>query len=758
MKDTLTYPIAGNETERLGCLHELKILDTPIDPDFEHIVDLACAIFEVPIALVSLVDESRQWFKAKRGIDQCETARGHAFCNYTIVGQDVFAVEDAAQDSRFKDNALVTNAPAIRFYAGVPLDMGDGLMAGSLCIIDRVPRTITNHQTDQLRSLARLAASLLAQYRVSNTVAEQNDELKLKNDLIEAQSENLRKQKRILDCASELANIGAWELDCQTGELTWSDWMYRLHEVDEGYKPSLKALEGFYPPDTYQQLAHRVAESRETNQPYEFEGQMVTAKGNKRWVRVAGHVETKDGVAVRRYGMKQDVTNERRAIDEIRRLAERDPLTGLRNRFQLVKRLNELKRRGNSVALLLLDLDGFKDINDTYGHAAGDYCLKEVASRFAAIRAPGRMITRIGGDEFAVVIEEKTDKSAVESVAKQILEITSCPLDFRGASLRFSGSIGIAWREKDEHFTTSDLLGEADLALYASKADGRDCFSFFQVEMKLASKQKAESIANIYRALRKKEMELHYQSKVCLMTGQITGYEALLRWNSQDGVRSPAFFAPALNDPRLSLEIGRWVIQSALDQARVWRNEGFSFGSIAVNVGPSQFRDTGFADHLLRGIADRALAPSDIEVEVTEDVFLTRSGNDVTEVCKKLRDAGIKIALDDFGTGFASLTHLLDFPLSVIKIDRSFVARLSTRAGATGLVKAIIEIGNSLDVDVVAEGVETEEQADFLRRIGCGFAQGYLFHKPQPAHAMLCEAGGSKFLMPSPSARQWSSK
>jgi GAF domain-containing protein len=169
----------------LECLHELNILDTPIDPDFEHVVDLACTIFEVPIALVSLVDESRQWFKAKRGVDQCETAREHAFCNYTMVGEDVFVVEDAAQDSRFKDNVLVTNAPAIRFYAGVPLDMGDGLMAGSLCIIDRVPRTLTNLQTDQLRSLARLATSILVQYRVSNTVAEQNDELKRKNELID---------------------------------------------------------------------------------------------------------------------------------------------------------------------------------------------------------------------------------------------------------------------------------------------------------------------------------------------------------------------------------------------------------------------------------------------------------------------------------------------------------------------------------------------------------------------------------------------
>ncbi|MGJ8569968.1 MAG: sensor domain-containing phosphodiesterase [Hoeflea sp.] len=736
IKDTRFYPVAANEPDRLECLRGLKILNTPIDTAFENVVELARSIFNVPIVLVSLVDENRQWFKARRGLDQCQTAREHAFCNYTIVGRDVLVVEDATQDARFKDNFLVTNSPSIRFYAGVPLDMGNGLIAGSLCIIDRVPRKITDQQIDQLRSLGTLASSVLAQYRVADEMAKQSDELTLNNKLIESQSENLLKQKRILDCASELANIGAWELDCQTGELTWSDWMYRLHEVDEGYKPSLKALEDFYPADTFEHLAKKVAESRETNRPYQFEGQMITAKGNRRWVRVAGHVETKDGVPVRRYGMKQDITDQRRAVDEIRWLAERDPLTGLRNRSQLIKRLSDVDSRRSPIALLLLDLDGFKDINDIYGHAAGDHCLMEMARRFDAIRAPGRMITRVGGDEFAVVVENETEKSAIETLAEKILEISSSPLMYKGASLRFSGSIGIAFRDKGEHFTTSDLLGEADFALYASKAAGRDCFSFFQSDMKLIAMQRTRSIANISQALSEREMELHYQAKVSLLTGQVTGYEALLRWNSKDGIRTPAFFAPALDDPRLSLEIGRFVVQSALNQARTWKDQGVKFGSIAVNVGPNQFRDSSFADELLRGIGDRNLAPSDIEVEVTEDVFLTGSANYVAEVCEKLRGAGVKIALDDFGTGFASLTHLLDFPLSIIKIDRSFIARLSTRAGATGVVKAIIEIGNSLGVDVVAEGVETEAQADFLRCIGCGLAQGYLFHRPLPARAI----------------------
>lgn len=736
MNAQLLYPVAANEPQRLACLRHLEILDTSIDPAFENVVDLARSILDVPIVLVSLVDEHRQWFKSRRGLDQCETPREHAFCNYTIVHQDVLVVEDAAEDIRFKDNPLVTGPPSIRFYAGFPMDMGNGLMAGSLCIIDRVPRTITEQQTNQLRLLAEMAASTLRQYRVAKTMTELSDQLSSKNEVIETQAENLLAQKRILDCASELANLGAWEVDCQTGELTWSDWMFKLHEVDEDFRPSLKALKDFYPSGAFQQLSRRVAKSLDTNLPYRFEGQMITAKGNKRWVRIAGHVEMKDGVPVRRYGMKQDITDERRAVDEIRRLAERDTLTGLRNRSELMKRLSGVKRRGSPVALLLLDLDGFKDINDTYGHAAGDHCLKEMAGRLGAIRAHGRLITRIGGDEFAVLVEDVTDRRTLEAIAGKILEIASLPVKFNGVSLRFSGSVGIASRDGAGHVSEADLMGEADLALYASKNDGRGCYSFFQPELKLIADQRAQSIDAITNALCDEELELHFQAKVSLATGQVTGYEALLRWNSKDGIRSPAYFSPALDDPRLSIEIGKFVVQSALNQAQTWKREGFEFGSIAVNVGPSQFRDRSFAEELLRGITERNLLPSDIEVEVTEDVFLTRGANNVSEVCGKLRDAGIRIALDDFGTGFASLTHLLDFPLSTIKIDRSFIARLSTRAGATGIVKAIIDIGNSLGVDVVAEGVENQEQADFLRSIGCGSAQGYLFHRPEPSRAI----------------------
>jgi diguanylate cyclase (GGDEF)-like protein len=734
-----TYPMAGNESERLACLRQLRVLDTGIDPVFEQIVDLAKSIFQVPIVLVSLVDEDRQWFKAWRGIGVREIAREHAFCNYTILSSELHIVEDTHLDQRFRHNVLVTDPPHIRFYAGCPLEMGNGLMAGSLCLIDQVPRVMSDRELDQLRMLGATTASLLNQYRTAGAMRNLSVELAQASQIVEKQRQELRSQKRLLDCASDLAKIGAWEIDCKTGELLWSDGMYALHEVDKNFKPSIISLEQFYPPDEFLRLQEQVALSRKTNGAYVFEGQMITAKGNKKWVRIAGHVELHNGVPVRRFGMKQDITEEKQALDQIKRLAERDPLTGLRNRAQLMARLGEARDRGSPVSLMLLDLDGFKDINDTHGHAAGDECLREIGQRLDAVRARGRMIARIGGDEFAVLLEGEVDRSTLDDIAGQILKLASAPLFFHGASFRCSTSIGIAVHDGGGSFQEADLMSQADLALYSAKAAGRNRHFFFDPLMKAVADWKVESVASISDALAAGQLELHYQRKVSLATGEIAGYEALLRWNSAEGLRGPGTFSPAIEDPTLSLEIGEFVLQTALDQAAAWHNAGHEFVSVAINVGQGQLMNPSFTNRLLTGLADRGLAPQQFQIEITEDVLLQRGADVMKEVCGKLRDADIRVALDDFGTGFASLTHLLDFPLSIIKIDRSFIARLSKKAGATALVKAIVDIGESLGLEVVAEGVETQEQADFLRSIGCGTGQGYLFHRPQPAKDAIPE-------------------
>ncbi|MBU2328847.1 MAG: sensor domain-containing diguanylate cyclase, partial [Alphaproteobacteria bacterium] len=405
-----SYPVVAHEAERLSCLHQLEILDTGIDPAFEQIVELTKSLFRVPIVLVTIVDEQRLWFKSRRGIDTTEIERGPAFCNHTILSRDVLVIEDMLLDSRFVRNPSVTSKPHFRFYAGCPLEMQDGLMAGSLCILDYEPRTLTAGELDQLRMLGAMASALLTQYSNARRMRELSIDLGHAAQLIENQRQDLQTQKRLMDCASNLAKIGAWEIDCQSGRWMWSDGMYSLHEVDRDYLPSQAALEGFYLPEDYQRLIQLVEQSRQMNEPYLFEGEMITAKGNKRWVRVAGHVELRNGVAVRRYGMKQDITEEKLAVLEIKRLAERDPLTGLCNRVQFMRSLADIKSRRIPLALIMLDLDGFKDINDTHGHSAGDECLKEIGKRLEALADRSWLVARLGGDEFAIIIENPDSK------------------------------------------------------------------------------------------------------------------------------------------------------------------------------------------------------------------------------------------------------------------------------------------------------------------------------------------------------------
>lgn len=343
----------------------------------------------------------------------------------------------------------------------------------------------------------------------------------------------------------------------------------------------------------------------------------------------------------------------------------------------------------------------------------------------------------MGGDEFAVVLDVDLDERQIEEIATSIRSLAAVPLRWRSHSLQFSASVGVSSRVAGLSFHIADMLSEADLALYASKSAGRNCYHRFAPAMRAEADHWVACIAMVRNALSNNELELHYQAKVSLGDRRAVGYEALLRWNSSDGMKLPGDFQSALLDPQLSVELGEFVLETAIKQAAGWVRQGFDFGSIAINMGQQQFRDPSFADRVQQAIRMNGLEPSMIEIEVTEDVFLSRGSAAILTICKALRSYGIGVSFDDFGTGFASLTHLLEFPVSAIKIDRSFVARLSTRAGTTAMIRAICEIGNAMGVAVVAEGVENEEQAAFLKSVGCDCGQGFLFHFPERADQIV---------------------
>jgi diguanylate cyclase (GGDEF)-like protein len=415
-------------------------------------------------------------------------------------------------------------------------------------------------------------------------------------------------------------------------------------------------------------------------------------------------------------------------------LARFDTLTNLHSRMAMREQLGNSARAaealGQSAALILLDLDDFDDVNDAYGQAAGDACLQHVASRLIATVGAFGFLARTGEDEFALLLQGHTRRS-VSHILKGIQEALALPFSIGGRTLQLTSSIGIAVRCNGRRFNPDELIRDAALALDEAKASGKSCHRVFRRILRTNCNEKLNTIRGVRSALAAGQLELYYQSKITLCDQTHGGFEALLRWNKGEGqVVAPGSFMAAFDDPSLSMEIGNYVITSAIDQARRWMMARVPFVSIAINLSASQFRDDQLGNRILNAIAASNLDPRMIEVEVTEGVFLSATSGAVLNACKVLKQGGVRIAFDDFGTGFASLTHLRDFPVDTIKIDRSFITRLGQGQNTTTIVNAMVGLAHNLSMHIVAEGVETQAQAEFLKAIGCDAAQGYLFAHP----------------------------
>jgi diguanylate cyclase (GGDEF)-like protein len=738
----MTFPIPPNEATRLAALQSLQILDTTPAPDFESLVRLARDLLEMPIAAISLVDQHRQWFKAIEGLDCKETSREIAFCAHTICSAEPFIVHDATKDDRFRENVLVRDSPRIRFYAGIPLQLVEGLGLGSFCVMDTKPRAITESELARLRHLSELALSLLSNHARS---IQTNQQAKI----IEEQDQRLVKNNKLLESACELGKIGAWERDIATGQLRWTESMFSLHEMPAGTNRNIAEHLNLYPEPERTRLTVLMADADRAKKPFRFEGRMCTAKGKLKWVRLVSEVELDGGRLVRRYGLKQDITEEKTLLERVRHLANSDELTGLANRRVFRRRLTELSKSSAmpvAITLLALDLDGFKEINDTHGHAAGDACLRRVARRLKAALQPEVLVARTGGDEFAI-IWIGTGGPAPDDLIEKVFRAVHAPINWRGHSFHLSCSIGAATRQDGCRFVPEDLLQEADLALYEAKREGKNCWRLFRKELETATIERKAVLKLAREGLSRDRFRLFFQPKVLLSNCAHSGFEALLRFIADDeSVLSPGSFAAALEDASLSRMLGDFVIEAAFQQARAWTRAGVAFGHIAINLSASQLRSPQFARQFLDRLAALELPSRLVSVEVTEGVFLSSQADVVTANCRALKEGNVSIAFDDFGTGYASLTHLRDFPVDTIKIDRSFVGGLDRGGSSLAIVNAIVGLGNNLGLDVVAEGVETQAQQEFLSAIGCRFAQGFLFGRPvsaQEAERMLVRLQGA---------------
>jgi diguanylate cyclase len=417
-----------------------------------------------------------------------------------------------------------------------------------------------------------------------------------------------------------------------------------------------------------------------------------------------------------------------------------DRLTGLANRTLLEEALARALDRDDAVSLLLIDLDDFKDVNDSRGHAAGDELLLVVAERLRACVRPGDVVARTAGDEFAVVIAGGTD--VARAVAERVLLSLAVPVPLDGGAVTVHGSVGLAGAEDDER-SPGALLRNADLAVHLAKAQGGNRLVGYADGMAEAARRRAELQQDLLVAVAEGQLEVHYQPTVRLSDGRTTGFEALVRWHHpRHGLVPPAEFIPLAEETGTVTEIGRWVLRQAVRQGTVWSRETGEPLRMAVNLSPRQLADSDVTAEVVAALDESGFPAGQLTLEVTEGV-LVRDVDRVVGQLEELRALGVRVAIDDFGTGFSGLSYLRKLPADIIKIDRSFVSDLPAGRSAATLIASIVELARTLGLDVVAEGVETDEQRQVLQAMECGSAQGYFFSRPEPA-----ERAGARLGLP----------
>lgn len=472
-----------------------------------------------------------------------------------------------------------------------------------------------------------------------------------------------------------------------------------------------------------------------------FSGCCPTATGKPKWWDVVvTPIRGSNGEISGILSICRDCTAEREKTEQLEWASEHDALTCLPNRRAFQKRLRagvlRSMRDGTKLGLLLVDLDHFKNVNDTLGHAAGDAMLKEIARRLRGKVRETDFIGRIGGDEFAIVVENATSGADLHLVGEKAAAALQSPLQVQGRALSGGASIGGALFPDDAD-NANDLFKLADTALYALKAEGRGGTKLFHSYMREEAQRIASQLSLARTAITEDTVRPYYQPKVDLLTGRPAGFEALLRWvHATHGLQLPDTIEEGFKDYELASKIGALMHAKVLADMRTWLEGGVDIGRVSINAAPAEFLRDDYAERLLSRLEDYGVPASSLEIEVTEHVLMASGSKYVRRALAELKNAGVTIALDDFGTGYSSLSHLRDFPVDVVKIDKSFVQRMLLDPEISAIVLAVINLAKSLDIASVAEGIETQDQADMLRAGGCNFAQGYLLGPPVPAEAV----------------------
>ncbi len=562
--------------------------------------------------------------------------------------------------------------------------------------------------------------------------------------------DELRQSEARLASAQRIVRLGNWEWNLATDRWLWSAQMFSLFGVDPAaFEPTqTRTLERLHPEDR-EPVLRALEEARDKGKSYSLDVRILLPNGSTRFVHEeAEAVIGRDGRAARVTGTTQDISERKKTESQIRFLAFYDGLTLLPNRLLFVERFNlalsAARRQKGKLALLFLDLDRFKRINDTLGHSVGDRLLQGVGERLRRCVRSSDTITRgdnnraddsvarLGGDEFIISLMDVAHGEDAAKVAARILESLAEPFKLDPHEVFVNASIGISLFPDDGR-DLDTLLKNADSAMYHAKESGRGTYQFYSKSMNVAAVRRLSLETRLRKALERNELLLHYQPQIDIESGAVIGAEALIRWQQPEiGLVSPAEFIPLAEETGMIVPIGEWVLRTACAQLKAWHDAGHTSLRMAMNISGSQFRRQQLLPVLQQILAGTGLDPRALELEITESIVM-RGADETINTLKEIRAMGPRIAIDDFGTGYSSLGYLKQFPIDVLKIDQSFVRGLATDPADAAITGAIITVARGLNLSVIAEGVETEEQRRLLQAGGCRLMQGFLFGRPVPA-------------------------
>ncbi|MFO0614645.1 MAG: EAL domain-containing protein [Polyangiaceae bacterium] len=567
--------------------------------------------------------------------------------------------------------------------------------------------------------------------------------------MVEEQTQHLAESEARYALAAAGANDGLWDWNLERDQVFYSPRWSSLLGLP-GAEPTLATLghwsERVHPEDAETFLEAMASLQSGARESVSFEYRVRHADGQYRWMLCRGAMRRgPEGTPIRAAGSQTDITSRKMAETQLRHDASHDALTGLPNRALLTERLARCVLRqqrdpGFRYAVMFIDLDRFKVINDSLGHGVGDALLVAVSKRLSAclravdtVASPDSRVARLGGDEFVVLLEGIQQDADALRVAERLLASITAPIPAEGHTIHASLSMGIAIGHAG-YRRAEDILRDADTALYRAKSEGRGRYGLFSDELHVAAMKRWRTESALRRAIEERQFVLHYQPIVSLATGEIRHFEALIRWNRPEaGLVPPSEFIPLAEESGLIVPLGRWVLREACRQLAEWRALGVK-AAIAVNVASKQFSQPTFLDEV-RDALESALVPADaLHIEITESTTMDPRA---VETCGRLSKLGVRMHLDDFGTGYSSLTYLTRMPIHALKVDRSFIACLLEDPLSKAIAQTVLTLAASLGMDAIAEGVETEAQADALRRLGCPLGQGYLWSRPVDAHRAL---------------------